>query len=119
MASVASAASFLKQQQTLFDPLTLEAVFNAHGHRWRRRELPPATTIKLYVRQIVAGNVACAEVRALREGAFTASAYCQARCRLPVAAVWELTRSITAGLRQSLPQANRRHCWPRTSTPSR
>lgn len=98
MASVAWAVSFLKQQESFFDSAQVEAVFASHGHRWRDRELPPAETMELFVRQVVAGNVPCAEVRALREGAFTATAYCQARQRLPVPAVWEVMETITAGL---------------------
>ena len=63
------------------------------GHEWRERELDPATTVALFVQQVLHGNCPCSEVRHLpcarRAGAdftaadFTASAYCQARSRLP------------------------------------
>lgn len=91
--SLASAVSFLKQRETLLDPARVDGVFASHGHRWRDRDLPPAETMELFVRQIVAGNAPCAEVRAWRDGAFTAPAYCQARLRLPLPAVRELTQS--------------------------
>jgi hypothetical protein len=62
------------------------------GHDWRDRELDPATTVALFVQQVAHGNCPCAEVRHLPRpgraagtaGGFTASAYCQARARVPL-----------------------------------
>src|SRR3954451_22092045 len=59
------------------------------GHDWRDRELDPATTLALFARQVICGNCPCAEVRHLAGGGdgcgtFSASAYCQARSRLPL-----------------------------------
>jgi hypothetical protein len=96
MASIARAVCFLKDHASLLDAEAVDRIFASHGHRWRDRELPPAQTMELFIRQIVAGNVPCQEVRCFAEGRFSASAYCQARGRLPVAAVWELLRHASA-----------------------
>lgn len=84
MADILAALDRLKQ-----DPLTplsrqcIEDACREAGHRWRERELDPAVTIALFIQQIAHGNTACAEVCQLGERRFTASAYCQARARLP------------------------------------
>jgi hypothetical protein len=96
MASIAGAVAFLKDQDSLLDGQQVQRIFAAHGHCWRDRELPPALTMELFIRQVVAGNVPCQEVRCFGEGRFTASAYCQARSRLPAQAVWDLAARITA-----------------------
>src|SRR5580658_4235210 len=63
MASMSGAIAFLKDQASLLSPSTVDRVFSRQGHRWRRRELPPSQTMELFIRQIVAGNVPCQEVR--------------------------------------------------------
>ena len=74
------------------------------GHDWRDRELDPATTVALFVQQVLHGNCPCSEVRHLscarRAGAeFTPSAYCQARARLPLSVYQSLlTRVVDAAL---------------------
>jgi hypothetical protein len=98
MVSMSGAVAFLKDRSSLLDAGAVQSVFAAHEHRWRDRDLPPDQTMEWFVRQVVAGNVPCQEVRCLADGQFTASAYCQARSRLPVAAVWDLTRRVTAQL---------------------
>src|SRR5689334_23327370 len=91
-ASIAAAAARIKRAD---DPLgvpgraAVERVCGELGHEWRQRELDPATTVALFVQQVMHGNCPCSEVRHLpaarRAGAdFTASAYCQARSRLPL-----------------------------------
>lgn len=54
------------------------------GHQFRRRDLDPVTTIKLFLLQILHGNVACNFVPHLAGKDVTGSAYCAARGRLPV-----------------------------------
>ena len=54
------------------------------GLSWRDRILNPAQTIQLFALQILHGNTALSHVRFLTERGFSASAYCQARCRVPV-----------------------------------
>ena len=51
---------------------------------WRDRVLTPATTIQLFLLQILHGNTACSHLPHLSGLRFSASAYCQARARLPL-----------------------------------
>jgi hypothetical protein len=69
------------------------------GLRWRERVLDPVTTIHLFLLQILHGNTSCAHVPRLAGRPFTASAYCQARSRLPLAVLQALLRRITGALR--------------------
>ena len=62
------------------------------GHAWRDRTLGPVQTIYLFLAQILHGNTSCAHVRQLGNFAFTRSAYCEARNRLPVQVFRELLR---------------------------
>jgi Transposase DDE domain len=57
-------------------------------------KLGPATLIGFFMRQIAAGNVSCDEVRLMGQDAFTASGYCQARMRLPLAVIQTLAREV-------------------------
>jgi len=96
--SIAGAVSILKRQKRplqILEPRVIRGIFRQYGHVWRDRVLEPATTMELFVRQILEGNVACARVRQIADGAFTASAYAQARSRLPAAAVWATAREVT------------------------
>ena len=62
-------------------------VCREHGLAWRDRRLDPATTVGLFVQQVLHGNAPCSEVRHLDcgGGSFTPQAYCDARHRLPLA----------------------------------
>ena len=113
--SIAGAAARIKRAD---DPLgvlgrgAVEAVCRELGHRWRERELDPATTVAPFVQQVLHGNCPCSEVRhlpAARGRAFTAAAYCEARARLPPGVYQSLpTRVVDA----ALPLARRRqHLW--------
>jgi hypothetical protein len=51
---------------------------------WRDRVLTPVTTIQLFLLQILHGNTACSHLPHLSGIRFSASAYCQARARLPL-----------------------------------
>ena len=64
----------------------------AAGHAWRDRTLGPVETISLFITQILHGNTSCAHVRQLGNFAFTRSAYCEARKRLPVQVFRDLLR---------------------------
>jgi hypothetical protein len=55
-----------------------------HHDDWRQRKLDPAVTLALFVQQVVHGNTPCTQVRHLAGQSFTASAWCQARARLPL-----------------------------------
>ncbi len=51
---------------------------------WRERVLTPVTTIQLFLLQMLHGNTACSHLPHLSGLRFSASAYCQARARLPL-----------------------------------
>ena len=51
---------------------------------WRQRLLDPVVTMQLFFVQILHGNTACTHLRHLAKLAVTASAYCQARMKLPL-----------------------------------
>ena len=102
--SIAGAVARLK---CAADPLgavgrgSVEAVCGELGHAWRDRTLDPATTIALFVQQVLHGNCPCSEVRHLAAGgpSFTPGAYCQARSRLPLSVYRSLlTRVVDAAL---------------------
>jgi hypothetical protein len=102
--SIAGAVARLKRAA---DPLralgrgAVEAVCEELGHAWRDRTLDPATTLALFVQQVLHGNCPCSEVRHLAAGgpSFTPGAYCQARSRLPLAVYRSLlTRVVDAAL---------------------
>jgi hypothetical protein len=94
MASIAGTLERIKDRpleiEGILDAQAVERVFTEHGYEWRQRTLGPAQTIELFIRQVLEGNESCACVRQRAGGAFTAGAYCQARSRLPLAAVWGL-----------------------------
>jgi Transposase DDE domain len=86
MASIhARLRKFKDDPSTLIDPRTVESACRAAGHQWRDRVLDPLRTLQLFAAQIAHGNTAIAHLVRMAEGAFTESAYCQARARLPVA----------------------------------
>jgi len=61
------------------------AACQRHDYTWRERVLGPVLTVRLFLLQILCGNTACAHVPHLAHVDLTASAYCQARARLPLA----------------------------------
>ena len=75
---------------TLLEPEPLHQLCRDCGHRWRDRVLGPVTTIHLFVLQVLHGNTACAHLPHLSGIAFTDSAYCEARSRLPLAVLQAL-----------------------------
>jgi hypothetical protein len=76
----------------------------AAGHVWRDRTLGPVETIHLFIAQILHGNTSCAHVRQLGHFAFTRSAYCEARQRLPV----EIFRALLRATGQRVTEQARR-----------
>jgi len=79
---------------TLLEPEPLRQLCRDCGHRWRDRVLGPVTTIHLFVLQVLHGNTACAHLPHLAGIAFTDSAYCDARSRLPLAVLRALLRRL-------------------------
>jgi hypothetical protein len=83
-------------------PAAVEAACRAAGHAWRERKLGPAATVRLMVVQMLHLNAATRALRHVAGAAVSAAAYCEARARLPVAAVQALLRSGAASLRAAL-----------------
>src|SRR3954453_22637145 len=81
---------------TTLEPDSLRQLCRDCGHRWRERLLSPMTTIHLFVLQILHGNTACAHLPHLSGMAFTDSAYCRARSRLPLGVLQALLRRLVA-----------------------
>jgi hypothetical protein len=110
MASIASALSRIKQLplQSL-NQHHVEQLCRQMGHQWRDRELDPATTLALFIQQVIHGNTPCSEVRHIAGRSFTASAYCQARARLPLGVCQAM---LTAVIDKALPLIDRQeHRW--------
>jgi hypothetical protein len=84
--SISAALARVKREAAtvLSKPSILEACRQV-GHAWRDRLLDPASTIHLFLFQVLHGNAACAHVLHWAGKTFTAPAYCQARARLPLA----------------------------------
>ncbi len=80
----------------------------AAGHAWRDRTLGPVETIYLFIAQVLHGNTSCAHVRQLGDFAFTRSAYCEARKRLPAEIFRKLLRATGQRVTE---QASRVGLW--------
>ena len=110
MASIAAALNVIKDDVfQLLDADAIDALCREHHHVWRDRKLPPATTLGLFLQQILQGNCPCSEVRHLGEQAFTGSAYCQARSHLPLSVCQSLLSTV---IDAALPAAGEEeHRW--------
>src|SRR3954471_10831133 len=75
---------------------TIEQACRQVNSSWRRRILDPATTIYLFLLQVLHGNTACRHVVHFGNWSFTDSAYCQARKRIPLAVYHRLLETIAA-----------------------
>jgi hypothetical protein len=54
------------------------------GHNWRDRLLSPAVTVRLFLLQVLHGNIAITALRHVGKMTAAASSYCDARARLPL-----------------------------------
>ena len=75
--------------RSLLAPELILAICRAVGHRWRRREFGPVETVQLFLLQVLHGNTALTHLSHLWGSFVSASAFCAARKRLPLA-VWQL-----------------------------
>ena len=66
--------------------------------RWRVRELDPLTTVLLFVTQVLHGNIAINHLRRVAGMTTSATSYCQARMRLPLALFEYLCAAVTREL---------------------
>lgn len=87
---------------------TIQQACHEIGHQWRDRLLDPATTLHLFILQVLYRNTSCTHLPHLSDLSFTSSAYCQARKRLPL----ELFRKLLAKLTHSADaRAGANDCW--------
>jgi hypothetical protein len=92
--------------QELEDEAIVRACEEA-GHTWRERELGPVATVKMFLLQILFGNVACDFVPRLAGKDVTGSAYCTARGRLPLEALQTLLSRSTAKMAECVRDTGR------------
>jgi DDE family transposase len=86
---------------------TIEEACRRVGHSWRNRVLDPATTIYLFLLQVLHGNTACQHVVHFGGWSFSNSAYCQARKRLPLAVFQWLLEKTAAAFRSATSSGSR------------
>ncbi len=79
----------------------MERICRELGHSWRTRQLDPFTTLHLFILQVLNQNTAMTHLPHLAGERFSASAYCQARQRLPVELFERLSELFTQGLKRS------------------
>jgi len=79
------------------------------GYTFRKRVLDPLTTIQLLFLQVLHGNTACEDLSHLSGIDFSASAYCQARMRLPLEVLCQVVRGIIAKLVSATAEVSRWH----------
>ena len=95
--SLASALNRIRDDiAAVLAPASLRQLCTQIGHSWRQRTLDPITTIHLFVLQILHRNTACAHLPRITGRAFSASAYCQARARLPLGLLEQLLDALVA-----------------------
>jgi hypothetical protein len=93
---------FKRDWTSQLEPSAILAACQEAGHEFRDRVLSPVVTIQCFFVQILNGNTACTHLRHLTKLPVTASAYCQARMRLPLAVVQILLRSLTQRVNEDL-----------------
>ena len=99
--SIVDAVAQIKR--SVAEALSAEAIEQAcrtAQHAWRNRDLGPAQTVWTFLTQVLHGNTACEHAVTLSGLPCSASAYCQARRRLPLA-VWEQLLEETTHLARS------------------
>ena len=104
MATITQALSRIKGRPLhvpgILDAAAVDGFFAEQGYHWRDRQLGPAVTLELFLRQVMEHNESCGWVRHWAGGTFTTGAYCLARQRLPLAGLWALIRLLAAQLRE-------------------
>lgn len=91
----------------LLDRTFVEQVCRELAHVWRARRLDPFTTVHLFILQVLNRNTAMTHLPHLGGEGFSASAYCQARRRLPV----ELFERLVSRCGRQLDEADESSRW--------
>lgn len=85
---------FQQKWTTQLEPEAILTACHEVGYEWRERCLDPVTTLQLFFVQVINGTTACTHLRHLTKLEVTASAYCQARMRLPLAVFNRVLSSV-------------------------
>lgn len=103
MAIVASTLARIKSDPLAFLGGTerINDSFARAGHAWPRCALDPAATLKLFVLQVVNGTTAMTDLRHPAGSDVRPSSYCDARARLPVAAVAGFVEAVCGECRRA------------------
>jgi hypothetical protein len=110
MRSIASVLQEFKERwRQQLDPQLLQRICGDVGYAWRERILTPCTTCAVFLLQILHGNTACTHMPHLTGLAFSASAYCQARARLPLEVFRRLVGALVAAFRGVATEEERWH----------
>src|SRR2546423_15145973 len=91
-------AQFKADVAKALSPETIARICSYLQHTWRDRVLDPATTVHVFLLQILHGNTACTALARLAGLSFTAAAYCAARKRLPLALFEDLLERVCDAL---------------------
>ena len=111
VASVSAVLSRFKTEwATQLQPEAILSACEEAGYTsWRDRVLTPATTIQLFLLQILHGHTACTHLPHLSGIRFSASAYCQARTKLPLDLFGLLRTHLCAAVQPHMSDAGRWH----------
>jgi hypothetical protein len=109
MASISRALERIKDDLAKLIPAAeVERICREVRYHYRKRKLDPLTTIHLFVQQVLNYNTAIVHLPHLSGMDFDASAYCDARKRLPLKVLQLLLRKIADALRDDF---NTRGLW--------
>jgi hypothetical protein len=86
---------FQQEWTTQLAPAAILGACHRIGYTWRDRLLNPVITIQLFFVHVLNGNTACTHLRHLTKVAVSASAYCQARAKLPLTVFTRLLRTVS------------------------
>lgn len=89
-----AAIEHVKRRTSFALPVDVDALAQSVGHVWRERKLTPAVTVRLFLLQVLHGNVAISALRHLGQVSLQASSYCAARARLPLALFSQLFDAV-------------------------
>ena len=95
--------------EQLLEPTQIVAVCREAGYHWRKRLLDPITTIRLFVLQILNGNLAVARLPEFTRKVFSEAAYCKARGRLPLRVLQALLQRVGTALQPAMNESTRWH----------
>jgi len=78
----------------LLNRSTVQRICEQVGHSWRAGILCPYANLHWFLLQVLSGNTALEHIATLAKKAFTDSAHCQARARLPLADYQAILRTL-------------------------